>query len=200
MTELRLHGFLASSRTNGPGRRAVVWVQGCTLGCAGCFNPQSHAPTGGTVTSVADLVERIVARAQRLDGVTISGGEPFQQAPAVLELLQAVRERTSLSTLVFTGFTWDELDRHGLTNALSRTADLVVAGRYVESERKASGLLGSANQRIVELSGRIRAAELETLPDAEVVIRADGEIVLTGIDPVRTGSFASAAPANGSVR
>lgn len=185
MTELRLHGHLRSSRTNGPGRRAVVWVQGCSLGCPGCFNPGSHAVDGGAATPVASLVERIVADADRLDGVTVSGGEPMEQAEAVLELLEHIRRRTSLTTLVFTGFTWAELRARGLTDALTRTADLVVAGRYVDGRRVATGLLGSANQEVHELSGRIRAAELSALPEAEIVIRPDGSVIRTGIDPLR---------------
>ena len=59
-TRLRLHAFLPRSRANGPGVRAVIWVQGCSLGCPGCFNPQTHAFSGGEVVTVEELFERIV--------------------------------------------------------------------------------------------------------------------------------------------
>ena len=59
--ELRLHHFLPVSQVNGPGRRAVVWVQGCTLGCPGCFNPETHDAGNGNLARVDDLFTQIAA-------------------------------------------------------------------------------------------------------------------------------------------
>src|SRR5437867_3434145 len=105
---LRVHAFQPYSAANGPGLRAVLWVQGCTLGCPGCFNPDTH-PRPGQVWTVDETYERIVALAGDIEGVTISGGEPLQQRRPILTLLHRIRTETSLSTLVFTGYTWDEL-------------------------------------------------------------------------------------------
>jgi pyruvate-formate lyase-activating enzyme len=100
---LRLHAFIPRSRANGPGCRAVVWVQGCTLGCPGCFNPETHDFRGGQWVGVDELFERIRALQGTIEGITVSGGEPFQQRPALLALLQRVRAETDLGVLVFTG-------------------------------------------------------------------------------------------------
>lgn len=74
---LRLHAFLPRSRANGPGWRSVVWVQGCSLGCPGCFNPQTHnREEVGEAVEVAEVMQRILAAGT--EGVTVSGGEPLQ--------------------------------------------------------------------------------------------------------------------------
>ena len=77
-----LHALIPASLANGPGLRAVVFFQGCTLACPGCFNPGTH-PFAGTEISVLALAERVVRayREYKLEGVTFSGGEPMQQAP-----------------------------------------------------------------------------------------------------------------------
>jgi anaerobic ribonucleoside-triphosphate reductase activating protein len=127
---LRLHAFIPHSRANGPGCRAVVWVQGCTLGCPGCFNPETHDFHGGQWVGVDELFERIRALQGTIEGITVSGGEPFQQRPALLALLQRVRAETDLSVLVFTGYTWDEIQRFRETAALLSCIDVLIAGRY----------------------------------------------------------------------
>ena len=77
MSTLRLHGFEPCSAANGPGRRAVLWVQGCTLACPGCFNPRTHDRSGDQV-GVDELFSRIDQLGDRIEGVTVSGGEPLQ--------------------------------------------------------------------------------------------------------------------------
>ena len=102
---LSLHALVEASRANGPGRRAVLWTQGCSLGCAGCFNPQTHSFSGEPV-AVDKLFECLAAMADHLEGITVSGGEPLQQPRALLALLKRVRAETPLSIIVFTGYTW----------------------------------------------------------------------------------------------
>ena len=76
--KLRLHAFEPGSRANGPGLRAVVWFQGCTLGCPGCFNPTTHDPGGGYDTDTESVAQPIRA-AGRIEGVSISGGDPISE-------------------------------------------------------------------------------------------------------------------------
>ncbi|MCA9796206.1 MAG: 4Fe-4S cluster-binding domain-containing protein, partial [Candidatus Eremiobacteraeota bacterium] len=87
--ELRIADIVWSSRANGPGPRAVVWVQGCSLGCAGCFNPHTHDFQAGRWLPVPDLVEQL--RGLPVQGLTISGGEPLQQARAVGALVSRLK-------------------------------------------------------------------------------------------------------------
>lgn len=180
---LRLHQFLPSSRANGPGLRAVLWVQGCTLNCPGCFNPLTHPQNGGQWAFVEDLVAQICAVGDSIEGVTISGGEPFQQADAILALLQGLRAATNLSVVVFTGFTWEEVQRLPQASALLACIDILIAGRYDANQRLAHSLLGSANKTAHFLSQRYTAADLADVPAGEIILMPDGDILISGIDP-----------------
>lgn len=189
MTVLRVHAIERGSRANGPGARFVVWVQGCTLGCAGCFNPATHVGSGPT-TTVAEVTAALAAaaRAGAVEGLSLSGGEPMQQAPAALELLLAAR-RLGLSTLMFSGYTREELQAQALGPAVLAHLDVLVDGRYRPELRAGVDLRGSSNQRIHLLSGRYSEADVAATPEAEIRIAADGSVVLTGVDPVKARSL-----------
>lgn len=180
---LRLHAFEPASRANGPGLRAVVWFQGCTLGCPGCFNPATHDPHGGYQSDTACLAAEILASAPQIDGISISGGEPFQQPDALLDLLTRLAG-SRLSRLVFTGYTLDEIHRYRLGPEILRHLDILIAGRYDTSQRVAKGLLGSSNQQIHLLTGRHNLAELAA-PPREWILHRDGTVTGSGIHPWR---------------
>lgn len=180
---LRLHALLPRSRANGPGERAVVWFQGCALACPGCFNPGTHDFGAGRVETVGDVLDRL-APGRPLDGLTVSGGEPFAQPAALRALLAAFRRRTGLTTLVFSGYSLREIERMESGPAILADIDLLVAGRFAIKRRQhGRPLLGSANQRLHHLSGRIVAGELRQVAEAELVIDPQGRIVVTGISP-----------------
>ena len=174
----RVHAVEARSRANGPGTRTVIWLQGCTLGCPGCFNPTTHDAAAGEVVEIDALLARITDE----DGVTVSGGEPLEQPEAALALLRGARAR-GLSTLVFSGFTIEEIQARA--PEVLGAIDVLVDGRYVARERLGEGLRGSANQRIHLLTDRHTLAEVEATPVAEVRIAPDGAVVLTGVSPLR---------------
>lgn len=180
---MRLHAYEPRSRANGPGARFVVWFQGCTLGCAGCFNPATHAGEAGRAVDVATIVEAMTA-AEGIEGLSLSGGEPLQQPEAARELLDAARA-LGLSTLAFSGYTIDEIRALPGGPAVLDRLDVLIDGRYQPAGRLASGLRGSANQRIHLLTERYRREDVEDVPVAEIRIGPTGEIVLTGVDPLK---------------
>lgn len=141
---------------------------------------------GGPEIEVAELVAEIAAAhaAKPLDGVSLSGGEPLQQAAEAVELLDGARA-LGLSTLAFSGYTIDEIRAlpHG-PEALARL-DVLIDGRYVSTERLAEGLRGSANQRIQLLTSRYSLADVEATPVAEIRIGPTGDVVLTGVNPLK---------------
>ena len=181
----RLHAFLPRSRANGPGTRAVIWAQGCSLGCPGCFNPQTHAPSGGEKVAVGELFQRVARLGPAIEGLTLSGGEPFQQPEALAELLARIRGETNLSVLVFTGYTCEEVSALPQAGRLLAGVDVLIAGRYVAATRVARGLRGSANKTIHLLSPRYSLADLEAVPEAEVFVGPDGVISTSGMGPLR---------------
>ncbi len=178
----RVHGVEPRSRANGPGARFVVWLQGCTLGCPGCFNPTTHPADGGHEIEVAELAAQL--EASGAEGLSLSGGEPFQQPAAALALLEAARAQGK-STLAFSGYTLDELRALPLGERILAHLDVLIDGRYVAGERLATGLRGSENQRIRLLTSRYSEADVAATPEAEIRISPTGEVILTGVDPLK---------------
>jgi anaerobic ribonucleoside-triphosphate reductase activating protein len=179
---LDLHAFVPHSQANGPGERAVVWVQGCSLACPGCFNPETHARGTGTPTRVAELASRIAALAQSgVAGLTLTGGEPLEQMAAVTALVLGVRRQVDLSVLLFTGYSWDEARALPGAEVLLAAVDVVIAGRFDHAHRLGRSLLGSANQTIHFLTDRHSPADFDNIPEAELLIGPDGQVVATGI-------------------
>ncbi len=187
-TSIRIHRFLPFSYANGPGVRAVIWVQGCSLGCAGCFNPKTH-PSDGEFTSVDDLFLRIIHLDDAIEGISVSGGEPLQQYYPILTLLRRVRQETQLSVLMFTGYTWEEIQQMPDSGTLLQSIDVLIAGRYDAAQRLARDLRGSANQTVHFLTDRYSATDLQNVASAEAIITADGEVIISGIDPVRVSAM-----------
>ena len=181
--KLRVHAIEARSRANGPGARFVVWLQGCTLGCPGCFNPTTHDANGGRETTALDIARQLAAT-EGIEGLSLSGGEPLQQAEAAAALLDAARA-LGLSTLAFSGYTLDEIRALPHGPAVLARLDVLIDGRYVAGERLATGLRGSANQRIQLLTNRYQLADVEATPVAEIRIAPGGEVVLTGVNPLK---------------
>lgn len=181
MTRIRVHAIEPRSRANGPGARFVVWFQGCSLGCAGCFNPATH-DAAGTEREVDELIAQLAASGAT--ALSLSGGEPLQQPEAALALLEGAKAR-DMSTLAFSGYTLDEIREQPHGPAILANLDVLIDGRYVAAERNAAGLRGSANQRIHLLTSRHTLAEVEATPVAEIRIHPNGDLVLTGVNPLK---------------
>jgi anaerobic ribonucleoside-triphosphate reductase activating protein len=181
---LHVHHFEPASRANGPGLRAVLWVQGCSLGCPGCFNPETHPRAAGEDWPIGSLVEKILAEHDSIEGITISGGEPLQQRPALEVLLGRIRHETALSVVLFSGYSWEEIQKMRHIQSLLANVDVLLAGRYDASQRVAEALTGSANKTIHFLTSRYSSKDLQPVPVAEVILTQAGEIRLTGINPI----------------
>ncbi len=181
---LRIHQMIAESRANGPGNRAVLWVQGCSLGCPGCFNPETHPFKRGRSVTAPELLNEIVPWIEKIEGLTISGGEPFQQGRSLAVFLHLVRTLTTLSVVVFSGYRLEELEKIRYAQEAMQYIDVLIAGRFEQDHRLATGLKGSANKTIHLLTSRYTLADLEQTPAGEVLIDPNGDIHLTGIDPI----------------
>ncbi len=186
--KLCLHSFHGTSYANGPGARSVIWVQGCPLHCPGCFNPLTHSFSRGTRVKTNTLAQQILSRERHIEGITITGGEPLAQPDAVTELLVTVRRRSSLSVVLFTGYELDELPRAfnaAVVSRLIRHVDVLIAGRYDQRRRLASGLRGSANKTVRFLTSRYSMEDLDRVPEAELIVKRDGSVVASGIHPFK---------------
>ncbi|MEV4939307.1 4Fe-4S single cluster domain-containing protein [Streptomyces zaomyceticus] len=192
MVRIRIGGTHFPLETLGPGRRLGVWFQGCPLACAGCMSRHTWATEGGRESSVGELLGlwRDALR-DGARGLTVSGGEPLEQAPALAEFLagaallrdategaggNGARPERRADLLVYTGYEQDEWDPDRL-RAL-RHADAVVAGRFRVAEPTTLVWRGSANQRLLPRTelGRVRYAPHQdrraTGPTVQVVVEA----------------------------
>jgi anaerobic ribonucleoside-triphosphate reductase activating protein len=178
-----LHAVEPRSLANGPGRRFAVWFQGCTLRCPGCYNPATHSTEANGVATIEELLSRVEDEGRKIDGVSITGGEPFEQPLALLTLARGLRERFSLSLLVFSGYTLEEIRCRPLGRETLACIDVLIDGRYSESKRLGRSLRGSSNKRIHLLSDRHTLDEVEAAPEAEIMVDPQGRIAISGIDP-----------------
>ena len=105
---LNVASTMARSRANGPGIRAVVWVQGCTIGCSGCYNEFTHPHKIESLYTPSEVAKWILS-IDGIDGVTFSGGEPFEQAKAVLQVIKEIKQEKQLDVFVFSGYTYAKL-------------------------------------------------------------------------------------------
>lgn len=180
---LNIMGYVNESEVNGPGCRAVVWVQGCLLQCPGCFNPASWSFEDNQRVAVDELVDRILAN-PRNQGVTFSGGEPFWQAPALAQVAARVKAR-GLNVMSFTGFTLETLrspDAPPGAQDLLDQLDVLIDGPFVQSQAVNSpeSPVSSRNQRVHIFNPALENAITWASDQLEVHIFKDGSRIITG--------------------
>ena len=187
---LSVHRLLPYTVAEGPGARAALWVQGCSIRCPGCFNPGTWSAAGGRRLTIDETVSALMAD-PRIEGVTFLGGEPFDQAPALAAVAGAIRSR-GLSVMTFSGHDYETLRREacpGWAELLAAT-DLLVDGPFVAALTDHSRpWVGSSNQRFRFLTDRYRhlEASLEALPDRlEVRLHRDGRVEVNGMADAAT--------------
>lgn len=150
--KIRLAGITEESCVDGTGLRFVVFVQGCRSACAGCHNPDTWDENGGKWVEVAEIVDQIIGKADLLDGITLSGGEPFLQTDACLELINQIHAKNQrLSVVVYSGYTFEELINNEKHRKLLERSDVLVDGPYIQEKRSELPFRGSSNQRILDL-------------------------------------------------
>ena len=174
--------------TLGPGRRIVIWTVGCWRNCPGCISPELFVQKPESQWEVAALAEEIIAEAEGHDGLTVSGGEPFQQPLAVAALIRKVRRATPLDILVYSGYTLEEIRRSSRAmRVLLGEIDVLIDGRFILEESNQKVWRGSDNQRMHLLTPRAaRYADVVNAKYGEtrgmhVMAARDGGIRLVGI-------------------
>lgn len=141
MSTLRVAGILPCSFVNGDGARYVVFTQGCIHHCPGCQNPDTWDLNGGTTLSIAEIASDFLKR-PLLDGITLSGGDPFCQQEACMELLDLLPKA---NVWVYTGFEYEDIR----DTPLAKRADVLVVGPFIENLRCEGKPYGSSNQRVI---------------------------------------------------
>jgi len=160
---IRLAGVVRESIVDGPGIRFTVFTQGCPHHCPGCHNPQTHDPNGGYDCEMQKIVDA-VEKNPLLRGITLSGGEPFEQPEQLLELAKAV-VAMGKDVVAFSGYTFEQLmekskERPAIKELLSLCC-MLVDGRFVMAERDLTlRFRGSRNQRLINAAESVKKGEV----------------------------------------
>ena len=184
MGYFRLGHTVDHTEIYGPGIRSAIWLKGCTLACEGCWNKQYWPATGGELVSVEELNLRLNS-IEGIEGITLLGGEPLQQAPEVLELIKLQRENNR-TVMIYSGYEIHELD--AIQKECVELSDIVILGRYKQELRNTNlRWRGSQNQVLFSPTGRYDVDQYED-GDNEVSIHIDknGEITITGYPDMDT--------------
>lgn len=156
---MKVAGIVKESFVDGDGVRFVVFLQGCPHHCVGCHNQKTWDFDGGKEMSIDRVLASVEARhASFYDGITLSGGEPYMQQEACIELVKRIKSLWKhWNVWCYTGFTYEEVKDEPLTKYI----DVLVDGRFVEEERDWNcRFRGSSNQRILYLhDGRVWKVE-----------------------------------------
>ena len=148
---IRVSGLVPESIVDGEGIRFVVFTQGCPHHCEGCHNPQSHDFNAGTEYNTADIIA-MIKRNPLVKGVTLSGGEPFCQSEACLEIAKAVHLMNK-DVWCYTGYELHEV----IGDPLLKEVDVLVDGKFIIAEKSLDlRFRGSRNQRIINIKEALK--------------------------------------------
>jgi anaerobic ribonucleoside-triphosphate reductase activating protein len=183
------HKFLCKTPVLGPPQRAVIWVQGCSIGCEGCILPEAWNPADGKQVPVTDVAKWVLSL-EAIEGLTLTGGEPMEQAIALCRLIDLVRRQRNLGVLTYTGHTLEYLRAKsdlGQSELIART-DLLIDGPYVRSLHGSLLWRGSTNQRLLNLTSRYSGftcgPHVDSPAGLEVYIDNGGDFRFVGVPPL----------------
>ncbi len=175
----------------GPGKRIALWLEGCSLKCTGCMAISMKIRHQHSRMPLQDILKRIKQTAEGLDGITISGGEPFEQADSLYELIKLIKSETHLDIMAYSGYTIKELNEHSESaRKIISLIDILVDGRFEERLSNNKIWRGSDNQKLHLLSERaqkyryIENTKYDAKRPLSFELDKDNELKIIGI-PVR---------------
>lgn len=138
-------------RTLGYGTRFGIWTIGCPRCCPNCSNPELQKPNPDKCIEVSSILSLISQYKEKIDGVTITGGDPLMQTEALRKLLLGIEEVGIQDTLVYTGFTLDEIQSDYKMNRILAYIGVLIDGPYIDALNDNKSIRGSSNQHIIVL-------------------------------------------------
>ena len=147
---------------NGPGIRTTIFVTGCTIGCKNCFNPEYQDFEFGNVWT-DEVTEKILKNLSKeeVEGLTILGGEPFDNAHELCEKVEYIRENTDKNIWIFSGYVYEKLIKDEDSKKILENCDVLVDGPFVEELKDLKlKFRGSSNQRIIDLKKTLKLNEV----------------------------------------
>lgn len=160
---MRIKRICFPVRVLGPGNRVGIWVTGCNFRCKNCMSPELQDYNSGNDIEINRIMAELNKFSSRIDGFTISGGEPFEQPNELEKLVNRINDLYGNDIIIYTGYTLDELQEKknkSIENILKKIS-VLIDGRYVEEKNNGIGLRGSSNQKIYLFDNFERYKDLE---------------------------------------
>ncbi len=184
--QINMAAYTPATYALGKGLRSAVWVQGCPLHCKGCTAPEFIPFTRATLISPEHMADLLLT--QPVEGITLSGGEPFMQAGLLAEMVSIARSRREISVICYTGFQLEILQRfdtHSGVPSLLSQIDCLIDSPYIERLNDNRGLRGSSNQRIFHFTDRLKDYDFQTGPRKVEIHVFNGEVLSVGVPPMQ---------------
>jgi len=152
---LKLYNFIENTKTLGPYDRFALWTQGCLFSCPGCMTPDSQSLDGGKSVSIVSIAE-LILNTPSIEGITISGGEPFLQSKALNTLLNLIKSKRDFGVIIYTGYTIEQIKAKNSSDDISllENIDILIDGLYEDSLNDGLSLRGSSNQNLHQFTKR----------------------------------------------
>ena len=164
LNKIRLAGITEDSIVDGPGFRLVFFAQGCKLHCPGCHNMSTWDPKGGEEYDIFEL-RKLWQKNPLIDGITISGGEPFLQKEVVLNLIELAKS-DGMNIVVYSGNTFEELvnSKNSIVDKILLKTDYLIDGPFIIEKRSLNlAFRGSTNQRVIDLKSTLLSGQIITI-------------------------------------
>ncbi len=169
----------------GPGTRAVIWFHGCSRNCQGCIAKRMNETGDFKEYSGRGLAENIISGKDEIEGVTLSGGEPFEQNLLELDDFLTAIQEAGLSVMCYTGNEYASLKNDPKYKGILSKIDILVDGPYIESQNNGELWRGSSNQQFIFLSDRYAYLKRKILNargrEIEMDLNLNNELDITGI-------------------
>ena len=157
--KIRIAGLVNDSIVDGPGFRFAIFTQGFPHACPGCHNPQTHAFDGGQDADTDGIIAQFRAN-PLLDGITLTGGDPFCQPEPCAVLARAAHE-SGLNVWAYTGYLYEETLKDPAMRALLDELDVLIDGPFLLAERTLDmRFRGSKNQRAIDVPASLQSGEV----------------------------------------
>ncbi len=173
-TQFNIGDIEFNSEIYGPGKRTVIWFQGCTIGCRGCWNTQFQSTEPNRLLERNELLKIIKDHG---NDVTFLGGEPLLQSANLLWLIKQLKA-LGIRVMLYTGYEPEEIEQNGEWAEICAAADILIPGRYIDSLRDTNlRWRGSSNQKVVFNHD---PKPIEERNEVEIIIREDGSVSCMG--------------------
>ena len=176
MINYKTYSYEENEHLYGPGKRLLLFTQGCSLHCKGCVNKHLwQFGVGANITA-----EEVLELCQDVEGITLHGGEPLDQSEGVLEIVMALTS-AGKTVILFTGYQYKELSKSSQKRVWS-FSDLVVSGRYIEEKRNIYlQFRGSTNQRVYRHKGKYKDYQIKDGKSVAIIrLNENGEMQSRG--------------------